>query len=527
MKKSFFCGLAMLTAVCSASAQNQVEPVFTKLALYKNGCAFVEMSVTPVEGQKTLSIINMPVPAHGTLWYESDGNSTLSLISGKGETIKTAKPHYNLVELALANPGRDVKYTNLKGEAFTGTITLIKNDLKNKDDDETLPPFLGLKTATGFKYVKPDDIADLEFIGQEELKTPMLTIRQAALQLHFDKIDINDPIRLSCITNGITWSPSYRFEMKEDGTGTLKAQAEITNNLGNIANADLDLVSGYPIIQFANVPSAISMPDLGRDLLPAIQDSRFLGGRASGLKTSGKRTSIASEELADFESTAIPQSAAAMSPRDAQQAENLFFYPVKGFSCPKGECIAVPLFSKEMPYEHVLSWTVNQVQPRHAAEEIGIRQDVWRCIKITNTLDIALAEAPIEFISKEKFTGQNTMPLTPAGQTKTIMLNKSMDVTASAKEKILSQEKLDPKRNQTKYQIEGELSIKNITEKPVKMIISKPIQGIISECSDNGDISKLPIMPNQLNPNNFIKWEISLEPDMEKKITYKYQWISN
>jgi hypothetical protein len=68
-------------------------------------------------------------------------------------------------------------------------------------------------------------------------------------------------VRIVYFTPGLRWVPTYRFETKKGGQGTLALQAELVNELEDIRGAPFDLVVGVPNFRFRDMASPLSLED--------------------------------------------------------------------------------------------------------------------------------------------------------------------------------------------------------------------------------------------------------------------------
>lgn len=515
-----------------------VKPKVTKLALFKNGYGYVTMSFTPVAESKHYRIADMPVPTYGTLWFETDGKSSVSLLCGKKIDRKETLQGYDMIRLAFANPGREIIVTNGKGAKLQSRVVVL-DDGKDKDDGEVKPDVphqvLCLDLNLGGMAVIPvADVAGIQFVDSGDIKQPSMDVNEPVMDVYMKQVDPGDPVRMTFISNGIAWFPTYRMELGEDGKGKLEAKADIINEFRDMENVDLELIMGFPSIQFPSLPAPISMAQPMSAYLIAFNGSSPMllqkqRSRASAAVLRENRVSSLdmSGSFADdpFNSSGMMSplpSAAAMSPADSVRSEDLFFYPVKGFSCAKNETLSVPLFSGEIPYERVMTWDVGELFQRDDAP-----QEIWHCVRITNTLDVPLTAAPVEFMAKGRLAGQNLVKFTPKGMKCIIPVNRSIDMVASGKEKVKGQEPVSLfNSSRTKLTIDGELTIINRSDKPVTVIINKTLTGIVTASSDKGDSTQSQGFQDRLNSLSLIKWEIVIPAGEKKALTYSYTRIN-
>src|SRR5262249_13026600 len=65
-------------------------------------------------------------------------------------------------------------------------------------------------------------------------------------------------VGITYLTRGMAWAPSYRVDISDPKTLRLEQGAVVKNELAAVRDCELQLISGYPSIQFAHVTSPFS-----------------------------------------------------------------------------------------------------------------------------------------------------------------------------------------------------------------------------------------------------------------------------
>ena len=73
--------------------------------------------------------------------------------------------------------------------------------------------------------------------------------------------------------------PSYRIDLSDDKTARFSAQAQIINEMADITDAHVDLVTGFPNIQFPDLPNPAAMSQNLADFLRSLAGGRAEGGK--------------------------------------------------------------------------------------------------------------------------------------------------------------------------------------------------------------------------------------------------------
>ena len=109
-------------------------------------------------------------------------------------------------------------------------------------------------------------------------------------------------MRIVYFTPGLRWIPTYRFEAKKGGEGTLALQAELLNELEDIRGAPFDLVVGVPNFRFRDVASPLSLEGMMRNALaqaaPSLMGSMNNLSNAMFTQRAGEWRGCRSEEAA-------------------------------------------------------------------------------------------------------------------------------------------------------------------------------------------------------------------------------------
>src|SRR5437763_1050334 len=62
-------------------------------------------------------------------------------------------------------------------------------------------------------------------------------------------------VRVSYLARGLSWAPAYRVTLEDPTHLTIEQQATVKNEMGDLADAEVTLISGYPSVQFGHVVS--------------------------------------------------------------------------------------------------------------------------------------------------------------------------------------------------------------------------------------------------------------------------------
>src|SRR5262245_14256092 len=234
-------GLAVFLHAAPAFAQADETPVKGKIVavdLFKNGLAVVRCEVTLAKpGVYVLE--EVPQPVHGTFWVESTGPvETLVKMRDVDVPIAEAAPGNLQEDLA----GKTVTLHFKGGNRPPVVGTMMKLKPAKPDEAAAASRFLVVQTAKGRAYVEASEVASVEADGAGD------TIRRRMPRLLLSLGAAGKPetkVSLRYLTHGLSWAPSYRIDISDPKSLALEQHAVIRNELTNLDNAEIRLISGY------------------------------------------------------------------------------------------------------------------------------------------------------------------------------------------------------------------------------------------------------------------------------------------
>jgi hypothetical protein len=138
---------------------------------------------------------------------------------------------------------------------LTGTVMRFKLP-KGEEGARAQPSrLLVVETPRGRSYVEAAEIAAVDSeAGDGKVKR-----RKAQLVLTVGATDKPETkVVVRYLARGITWAPSYKIDISDPATLKLEQHAVVKNELADLADAEVRLISGYPSVQFGHVRSLFS-----------------------------------------------------------------------------------------------------------------------------------------------------------------------------------------------------------------------------------------------------------------------------
>ncbi|RKY25277.1 MAG: hypothetical protein DRP83_06425, partial [Planctomycetota bacterium] len=297
-----FAAILMLAGVSLAGDEApDVAVEIERVALFKNGLGYFTSSAALPKGATTINIGQIPVPSNGTFWLGYPESLKVRAMITSMVDVEEAFSPRNVAELLQANPGRKVTLrTNLKdAPAITGTIVkVVSNDKPTPPspyimDVRRVSPGYGrrpwygnsviiIKTETGTVSLNAGSVIRADFGGDDITATVSVVSKKPSIRLELNKASRGQKVGLSYLARGITWSPSYMIDITDPKTAKFSAKAIVINEAADLRGVHLDLVTGFPNIQFGEVNSPVAMSQNLEGFLRSLTRGRSESNRRRG-----------------------------------------------------------------------------------------------------------------------------------------------------------------------------------------------------------------------------------------------------
>jgi len=545
----------LLVAAASAAPKDaaQVETQVKRVALFKNGLGFFTRGGSLPEKAGPIELAPFAAPSHGTMWISYPTTVGLGPLIAREAAIKEKKEATNLAELLRANVGRQatIWLGTEKERSVTGKILSFVPYRKPPAADPYamggmpigaqpqyeryyVPPQPGgtlvlVGTDTGVVAINAYGVQRIDFAEGDPATTFGEEAKGVELSAELKKPARDAWVRVSYLAKGITWAPSYLVDITDAKEARIAAKAVIINEAEELKGAQVELVTGFPNLQFADVMDPMGLKeDLGR----------FLQTLARGRPETEERyrASVMTQSM-DYRGyagagpereAAMPQYGAAAAGR---VAEDLFLYPLESVTLAKGERGYYPLFTETVPYEEIYQWQIpdyitpeeqyGQQRERAAQPEV-----VWHSLKLTNTTKVPWTTAPAETTKEGQVLGQDTLNYTPPKGEATLRITQAVSVKAEQTELEVKRERDAVQMYGSSYDritIEGKLRVRNFLEKTISLEIKKTLSGEVKKMTPEAKAERLARGLARMNPVHSLTWDIRLKPGGEQELAYVYE----
>ena len=220
-----------------------------------------------------------------------------------------------------------------------------------------------------------------------------------------------------------------------------------------------------------------------------------------------------------------------VAPVMGQEAEDLYFYQLGDISLGKDQRGYYPLFSAQVPYEHLYTWDIPDyidVHERYRPEPDRAPEVVWHVLKLTNTTDQPWTTAPAMTTQDGRVLGQDTIHYTPATGRTELRITQAISIHAEENEYEITR-----KRNAARFYgsdydlvtVRGELAVTNYKSQAVRVKITKTLTGQATEEVDGEpEIAKLARGLRRVNPRSQLIWHVDVKPGQDNTVTLHYTY---
>jgi len=557
MKKAYacvlscFCLLAFSLSTVSAEGAEpaSVQTRVKRVALFKNGLSyFVREGTLPDEAQVVI-LGPFAAPSHGTFWVSCPESAKLNSVTSREVTLEEDVPARSLIELLRANIGREAVLGNpWDGGGLLGTIVAMtpprpraarqpnRYQMGPSAGQDSLhegggSPLLFFKTHLGVSIFDATTYGRVQFTSPDFSTTLTREIKRVEVRADLAAAQRGDWLSVSYLAKGITWAPSYLLDISHPKDARLTAKALIVNEAEDLEEAHVDLITGFPNLQFADVLSPMAKKEDLAAFLRSLSRGRSEMGAAavmanvmvqSGEFTRGGRGGGgASSAMPDYGAAAV-----------GRIAEDLFLYPLEDVTLAKDETGYYPLFTENVPYTEFYHWEIRDYineQDRYGVrrqQEGDKPEEVWHSIRLTNTTAVPWTTAPAQLMNDGNIIGQDTLKYTPPEGESTVKITQAVSVNAEQTEVEVERTR-EAERIYGDYfdrvSLEGSLNITNYKAEKISLEIEKTLSGEVKHTSHKAEDITLARGLRRMNPVHELTWKIELQPGESQEITYTYE----
>jgi hypothetical protein len=553
--------LAASATLAPAAEETAVTPQLESIGLFKNGLAVVRASF-PVSGPGRYRWDKVPRVVHGSFWMESDGIvSVLSTTRMIEETPETESPTGRL-QRDLAGRQVTVVPKNRMGNPITpisamtaeqpikGTVWEIPTapaarvwdthysslnpgnrywDPRGATSTPAPLPDTGnflvlLDQAGNRRYIDQSSIEALIVDGpfgpvKRKVERPVLVfdVREAPAG--------GGAVRVTYLTKGLAWLPAYQVDISDPAKLEIRQSAVVRNEMDDLSDSELHLISGYPNVRFGSVDSPL-WPGTG--LAAFFQQVNQSGQQTGGLLSNNimSQQMVYSNSAARVESTPLPDVGESGNASDDIHYENIGRHNLKA-----GDSLSLDIASAQAAYERVVDWTVPD--PRDARgryQRVGENRseddEPWDALRFANPFKFPMTTASAVVMEDGRFRGQSLSQWVNPGQTTCLRITRALSVRAESGEVEEEGQREIVWIGGNDYQrtrVKGRLTLHNYRGKEVTMNIRCEFSGKMLEADGNPKAKLRTEGVSSINPRRELQWDVKIPAGGEKELTYRYE----
>ncbi len=537
------CGSIMgwTVAICEAADVSEVSTQATQVALFKNGVGYLVRTGELPKEPGAFVIRSLPASSHGTLWLTYDKEAQLhDLVAREAVHLESVEAG-SLADLLRTRVGKEVQlHLRDTDKPIEGTVLALPEPKYTSQADPYAsgrsaryiepryprPSSQGLllvRTDWGVVGVRLDLVERVDIYDEDADFSVTREVRSVELAGRLAAAPKQRAFTLSYLAKGITWAPSYKIDISEADAAVISGKAAVINEVEHLEDVNLHLVTGFPNLQFADIPSPLS---LKLDLAQFFQHLTRPPQQGS-LVTSNIMSQTAIRYRPGERTAALPAYAASQV---GEAAEDLFLYPIEKVSLAKGEVGYYPLFTESVPYKHIYQWTIPDYTSETNRRDRGRREEeerqvVWHSIRLQNQTALPWTTAPAMTVAGNRILGQDTLTYTPVGGSVTVKLTRAVAVAAQQQEVEVERDPEAVSLFGYSYQrvtVEGTLRVHNFKGEPIDLEIVKSFSGELKSATPEAEVRQLAWGLRQVNTVNVLTWSLTVQAGEETELTYRY-----
>lgn len=552
--------LLLLATVTLASAEKTVIPAIESVGMFKNGLTVVRATF-PIDGPGDYLWEKVPQVVHGSFWIESDSEVIVQSTTRMVEETEDAEQPVGILQKDLG--GKNVTVT-LKGlptglqsaistdeyfvsgtvwdvpslaeaktwdtdysslNASNGSYYWYRNQL-DTNNTRTQPStgnfLIILKSDGSRQYINSSEIASISVNGPFEPVTQ--PVEKPVLVFEVGEIsEEGGTVTITYLSKGLAWMPSYRIDLTDPKKLRIRHSAVIRNEMTDLENTELQLISGFPNIRFGSVDSPL-WP--GTSLSSFFQQVNQSNSRNNNLTITSNSIDYAvfsQNPTSGDGGSPVPDLSEVGSTTDDIHYESLGTRSMKA-----GETLSLDVMETSADYERVVEWVVPDPRDERGRYSPGGNpsNEAWDAISFTNPFNAPMTTAATTITEDGKFRGQSQTGWVSPGQQTCVKITRALSIhTRSSEMEEEGERKIvyiggnDYRRTSVK----GRLSLRNFRSEDAVVTIRCEFSGDLLEADGDPEKSLRLEGTTSVNPRRQLDWKITLPAGEEKELTYRYE----
>lgn len=539
-RSSLSAWLLCLVAIVRAQDEIPVTPRIESVGVFKNGVAVVRASF-PVEKPGLLRWDRVPQVIHGTFQVENEGVLEVRTTVRMVEEIEEKELPVGTLQNDLAGKQVEVRLratADLPERVLQGTVwDLPERTQKRRWETNFTPadPWSSRMSAvkaepavsTGYFLVLVDGNGNREYLNSGNIESVKVAgpfkpksrlVEKPVMLFDAAKLPAGSRVTITYLTKGLAWTPAYRVDLSDPAKLGIRQTAVIRNELMDLKDTEIQLISGFPNMPFSHVDSPLS---------PEGSLAVFFQQLAQQpLPTNGVQSQMVSYNSAASNQPALPDVAEKGSSGDDMHFEN-----IGPRLLAAGDSLALEVASGQAAYQRVVEWIVEDGRDDHGRyyrrnnEPKTDESEPWDAVRFANPLKFPMTTAPAMMVEGGKFRGQSIGKWASPGQQVCLRITKALSVSAQYAETEEENQRENVMIGGGRYRrtkVSGTLTLRNTRDKTAVLNVRKQFSGEMIEVTDKPQARLRTEGVGSVNPRRELEWDFELPAGQEKVITFRY-----
>ncbi len=539
--------VALLGAV--AYGETAIEAPVKSVGLFKNGlCVVTRQAEVPGDGAYVL--LDVPEPLHGTWWVESTAMVETRVTQrevmepanglGAGNYAKALAGHTVEVWLKrMDGGGRPMQIEGTVAEDAGDRQPTYSRDYStnrygwSRGGDDLQPGAVGggdslrIVDAKGQStFVSPAMIGMLKVTDVKPDWKPQVPVKKAAMIFKVSGMkEGKAALRISYLTRGLSWAPSYRVNLKDQKQLQLTQQADVRDELADFDGAEVFLISGFPNVRFGHVLSLLS---------PDQTLSAFF--QQLSQQTGASQASMMTQQAVMVNAASPSMGAPAMDfEGPGGDAEDIHYQSIGKRSMKKGEALSLITATGEADYRRIVEWIVpdNRAANGRLIGEDQRQQNPekyddapWDVVTFCNPLKMPMTTGAALVTEEGRFLGQGISYFTNPEERAALRITKALSVVTRALEHEEAGQRKTVSVGGDEYRqtrVKGELTMSNRRKRDVDLVVRCRFSGELVSAEGHPESELLEEGVYSVNKRNELVWKLTLKAGQKQTLSYEYE----
>jgi hypothetical protein len=312
-------------------------------------------------------------------------------------------------------------------------------------------------------------------------------------------------------------------DLVDDKKLRLHQKAVIRNELSALGDTELQLISGFPHVQFRHVTSPFSPTTTWAQFFQQINSQPQ--GQSLYVGNSLSQQGLSS----NFRGGALPMD---LSATPSGEGVDLHYESIGRHSLGKNETLTVPVAAATADYDRIVEWIVPDSRDASGRVRNSRNQppqqyagDAWDALQFRNPLDMPMTTGAATIMSKGRFSGQTASYWVSRGEETRLRVTKALSIRtlASENEKQGERDLIYIGGNDfQRVSVEGQLVVSNHRGEVVDMVIRRQFSGALSKADGDPKKSLREEGVYSVNRRNELTWTLQLKPGAQQILKYEY-----